>query len=104
MLRRGALTTIRAGTGSLTDYTRFCQVAVAAGLDFPVDPEQLRARDAACLEQGAVADYWFVVDARGHALAAAVAFELIRYPAPGRRFIGLGVDDAMLSSPLRQAR
>lgn len=84
---------IRLGDGSDADYEAFCAVVRATGLDFPVQADQLKARDARCLAQGVACDYWFAVDEGDPSavLGAATAFELIRYSAPGRRFSALGV-------------
>jgi GNAT superfamily N-acetyltransferase len=84
---------LRHGEGSDADYQAFCEVARSAELDFPVQADQMRERDARCLAQGVATDYWFASDeaSSSEVLGVATAFELIRYSAPGRRFLALGV-------------
>ena len=93
MFRRRPLIRSRRGGDSLPDYEAFCAIASAAGLDFPVEAAQLRARDEAYRAEGATIDYWFACPAGNPAevLGASTAFTLLRYGAQGRRFVDLGV-------------
>ncbi|MDP6944472.1 MAG: GNAT family N-acetyltransferase [Myxococcota bacterium] len=81
---------IRPLDGSKADYERFSTLYKATELHGVADAEQRMKRDAMRREIGGVIDYW-LAEQEGELVGIGTSFTLLRYAAPGRRFVELGV-------------